>query len=106
MSSERRRAREARQQARLTELATAAERRARQEHRAAVKQRLKPSLRRRRRRYGALSTRARAELVAIFLAVQVVAWLLLPGVGTQFVIAVLTIACLAVLVRTRKRSPR
>ena len=59
---------------------------------------------RRPRRYGALSTRARYQLLVAFVVVQVLAWYLLPSLGARLCLAVLTAAVLLVLVKTR-RSP-
>ncbi|MCW2599043.1 MAG: hypothetical protein JWM02_872 [Frankiales bacterium] len=104
MSKERQKARAARQAARRAEVEAAARKRAR---RAKV-QGLVPSVTvpRRRRRYGALPLRVRFQLVALFLAVQVLAWFFLHGAGARFSVAVLTAACLLVLVNTRRSSPR
>lgn len=106
MAHDRRRAREDRQAARRHEVATAAARRERQARRNAVRGRLVPTPKRRRRRYGALTTLQRAQLVLAFLLVQGVMWLLTGDVALRFVVAVLTVACLAVAVRTRRRPKR
>jgi Flp pilus assembly protein TadB len=106
VSQERRRAREARQRARRRELETAAAQRGRQEQRAAMRARLRPSLPRRRRRFGQLSTRALAQVVVLYLAVQAVFWIFVPSLATRAALGVVSLAFLLVLVRTRKRTPR
>ena len=80
--------------------------RARAAHRAALRQRLVPSMPRGRRRFGALSTLELVRLVLVFVGVQALAWLYLSDLRTRLVVAVLTLACLAVLVTTRRRSSR
>ncbi len=101
MSTERRRAREARQRARAAEVAAAAHKRDRAARRADVRDRLVPTPPRRRRRYGALSRTARYRLVVVFVGVQAVAWLLLDRVGPRLAVAVLTLAALTVVTVTR-----
>ena len=103
MSQERKRAREARQAARRRELETAAAHRARQARRAEVRDRLRPSLPRRRRRFGQLTTRGLAQVVGLWLAVQGLVWLFVPRTATRLGLAVVSLGFLAVLVRTRKR---
>jgi hypothetical protein len=61
---------------------------------------------RRRRRYGALTSRERYELAAAFVAVQAVAWLFLGSARFCAAVAVLTAAVLLVLVSTRRSTPR
>ena len=100
MAQTRKREREARQAARRAEVEAAAKKR----ERAARRHALIPTLPRRRRRYGALPTRTRLQLLAAFLAVQVPFWVFVPSTGARLVLAVLTAACLLVLVKTR-RSP-
>jgi hypothetical protein len=104
VSHERQRAREARQAARRAEVETAAARREKTARRAAVRSRLAPTVRRRRRRFGALSTWARVRLVLLFFAIQALAWPFVTSHGARFSLAVLTIASELVYVRTR-RSP-
>jgi hypothetical protein len=106
LADQRRRAREARQAARRREVQAAAVRRERLARRQAARARLTPTLPRRRKRYGALSTRDLASLALVFLAVQVAVWWLADDLRLRFVLAVLTLASLAVLVRTRRRTPR
>ncbi len=103
MSQERRRAREAREAARRRHLETAASSRARQARRAEVRDRLRPSLPRRRRRFGQLTTRALVQVVALYLGVQALVWLFVPDLRTRLALAVVSLAFLAILVRTRKR---
>jgi Flp pilus assembly protein TadB len=103
VSQERKRAREAREAARRQHLETAAANRARQARRAEVRDRLRPSLPRRRRRFGQLSTWALVRVVALWLAVQVLIWLFVPGTQARLGLAVVSLGFLAVLVRTRKR---
>lgn len=103
MSSERRRAREERQSARRRELETAAAHRARQARRAEVRDRLRPSLPRRRRRFGQLSNRGLVQVVVLYLAGQGLVWLLFPDLRTRLALAVVSLGLVAVLVRTRKR---
>ena len=97
MSHARRDARLARDQARATEVAHAARRRARRARRAA----LVPSVPVRRRRYGALPTVVLIRLALLWLAVQGIALPFLSGAGPRFAVGVLTAACLAVYVRAR-----
>ena len=102
MSRERARAREARQEARRREVEAAAAERAR-----ARKRPLRvPALPRRKRRFGQLSTDVLAKLVVLYLAVQAVFWLVFPGLRTRAALAVISLAFLLVLVRTRKAPPR
>jgi hypothetical protein len=105
VSKERQRAREARQEARRRELETAAAQRVRQEQRAALRGRLTPSLPRRRRRFGQLTNRGLAQVIACYLAVQALVFLLVPEWRTRAGLAVVTLAFTLVLVRTRKRTP-
>lgn len=104
MSRERQRARSAREQARRREVEVAAQRRASRAKRQELRARLTPSLPRRKRRYGALSTLELVRLVLVFAGVQAAGWIFLPAVRSRLAVAVLTLACLAVFVRTR-RSP-
>jgi len=106
VSKERARAREARQEARRREVAAAAEKRARREKRAALREGLKPSIPRRKRRFGQLRTRTLAQLVALYLAVQAVFWFFIPGFAARGALAVISLSFLLVLVRTRERTPR
>ena len=106
MSKERQRAREARLEARRREVEAAAQRSAKQERRAAARERLTPSLPRRTRRFGMLSTRALVQVVLLFLAVQAVFWLLVDDTRTRIGLAVVSLGFTLVLVRTRKRTPR
>jgi Flp pilus assembly protein TadB len=103
VSQERKRAREAREAARRRHLETAATSRMRQARRAEVRDRLRPSLPRRRRRFGQLSTLGLVQVVALYLAVQALIWLFVPRMATRIGLAVVTLGFLAVLVRTRKR---
>lgn len=89
---------------RRVEVEEAARRRAKAARRADLKARVVPELPRRRRRYGALSTLARVQLVALFLFVQLGAWLFLSSWRLRFAVALLTVAVLLVAVKTR-RSP-
>ena len=100
MSRERQKARAAREVARRVEVEQAA----RQRERATSRRALAPKLpaRTRRRRYGALPARVRYQVVVSFLVVQAVGWYFLPGTGARLSLAVLTAACLAVLVITRR----
>jgi hypothetical protein len=104
VSRERQKARAAREAARRAEVEAAARARARK----AKVQGLVPSvsLPRRRRRYGALPTRTLARLFVVWAVVQVVAWRLLSGLGARFSVAVITAACILVLVNTRRSTPR
>ena len=102
MSKERARAREARQAERAAEVAAAAARREKAARRAAARERL--ALPQRRKRYGALPGRVLAQLVAVFLAVQVVVAVFADAWRTRISAAVLTTAVLLVYVKTR-RSP-
>lgn len=104
MSKERQKARAARQAARLAEVEAAARKR----QRRAKVQGLVPSVSRprRKKRYGALPTRVRVQAVVAFLALQAVAWYFVPGLGVRFSVAVITAACLLVLVNTRRSTPR
>jgi hypothetical protein len=106
LADHRRRAREARQEARRREVEAAAVRRERLARRKAARARLTPTLPRRRKRYGALSTVALVELALVFVAVQVAGWWLLDEPRLRLVLPVLTLASLAVLVRTRRRTRR
>jgi hypothetical protein len=103
VSKERARAREARQAERAAEVAAAAARRDKAARRVAARERLALP-QRRRRRYGALPGRVLAQLVAVFLAVQVVVSVFADAWRTRISAAVLTAAVLAVYVKTR-RSP-
>ncbi len=104
MSRERQKARAAREAARLIEVEAAARRRVRR----ARMRGLLPSVSRprRRRRYGAVPARVRFQAVVAFFVVQALAWYILPGAGARFSVAVLTAACLLVLVSTRRSTPR
>jgi hypothetical protein len=104
VSRERQRARAARQAARLAEVEAAARKRARK----AKVQGLLPSVSRprRQRRYGAIPVRVRFQSVGAFVAVQALAWYFLHGFGARLSVAVLTAACLLVLVNTRRSTPR
>jgi hypothetical protein len=104
VSRERQKARAAREAARLAEVEAAARKRARK----AKVQGLVPSVSRprRRRRYGALPLRMRFQAVVAFFVVQALAWYFLHGFGARFSVAVLTAACLLVLVNTRRSTPR
>lgn len=106
MSQERKRAREAREAARRRHLETAAASRARQARRSEVRDRLRPSLPRRRRRFGQLSTLARLQVAGLYLGVQVLTWVFVPDLRTRLALAVVSLAFLAILVRTRKRPSR
>ena len=106
MSKERARAREARLEARRREVEAAAQRRAKQERRAAARERLTPSLPRRARRFGMLSTRALVQVVLLYVAVQACIWLLVEDTRTRIGLAVVSLGFTLVLVRTRKRTPR
>ena len=103
MSKERAKAREARESARTQEVAAAAARREKAARRAATRDRLALP-QKRRRRYGALPGRVLAQLVAVFLAVQVVATVFSDAWRTRISVAVLSAAVLAVYAKTR-RSP-
>lgn len=103
MSHERKRAREAREAARRRHLETAAASRMRQARRAEVRDRLRPTLPRRRHRFGQLSTWALVQVVALYLAVQVLIWFFVAQTMTRVGLAVVSLGFLAVLVRTRKR---
>ncbi len=105
MSKERARAREARQSARAAEVAAAAARRERSARRAATKERLALP-KKRRQRYGALPGRVKAQLVAVFFAVQVVVTVFTDAWQIQIVAAVVSAAVLAVYVKTRRRPAR
>ena len=106
MSKERARAREARLEARRREVEAAAKARERRSRRAAARDRLTPSLPRRTRRFGMLSTRTLVQVVVLYLAVQACIWLLVDDTRTRIGLAVVTLAFTFVLVRTRKRTPR
>jgi Flp pilus assembly protein TadB len=109
MSKERQRARQAREAARQAELKAAAERRVKQARRAELRARLTPSVPTRptrRRRYGALSHRELGQLAAVFVAVQVVVYVLTDGLEARLGLALLTLAVLAVVGTTRKSTHR
>jgi hypothetical protein len=106
VSQERRRAREARLEARRREVAAAAQRREKQERRAAARERLTPSLPRRTRRFGMLSTRALLQVVVLYLAGNAALWLLVTDTRTRIGLAAVSLAFTLVLVRTRKRTSR
>jgi len=106
LAHDRRRAREARLEARRVELAHAAARRERAARRRALRARLTPTPRHRPRRYGALSALQRLQVLLAFVLVQALVWVLAPQWQVRLVSAVLTAAVLAVLVRTRRRTPR
>ena len=105
MSRERQKARTARQAARLATVQAAARRRTRRTRLRG----LRPTLRTRPARYGALPLRARLQLVAVFVAVQALAWHFVHGLGVRGSVAVLTGSVLLVLATTRthphRRSP-
>jgi uncharacterized membrane protein len=104
VSKERARAREARTAARRAEVEAAARRRAKAEQRQQLRGRL--ALPKRRRRYGALTDRELAQLVAVFLGVQVVASLFVASWRARAGVAVLTLAVLLVLAATRRSTSR
>lgn len=106
MAKERQKARAAREAARRAEVQAAADKRAKRAKREVLLQCVKPTVPKRPRRYGALPTRVRAQLVVVFIAVQGIAWFLLTGVGARFSVAVLTAAVLLVLVKTRRSTTR
>ena len=93
MSQQRRRAREAREAVAAARPVTKAPVRFRRSAR--------PAGRPRRRRYGALPTRTRLQLLATFVAVQLLFGQLVHGLGARASFAVLTAAVLLVLVTTR-----
>ena len=102
MSRERQKARAARQAAQLARVEAAARRRTRR----AWLHGLRPTLRTRPARYGALPLRARLQLVAVFVAVQALAWQFVHGLGVRGSVAVLTGSVLLVLAATRKHPHR
>ena len=106
MSKERARAREAREAARRREVEEAARRRERAQSRAALRSKLTPSLPRRHRRFGALSTLALVQLTSGYLALQAALWVVFPSYRTRLGLALVSLAFLLVLVRTRKRPAR
>jgi Flp pilus assembly protein TadB len=106
VSQERRRAREARLEARRRELEAAAKARARRERREATRERLKPALPRRTRRFGMLSTRALIQVVVLYLAAQACFWVLVEDTRTRIGLALVSLGFTLVLVRTRKRTSR
>jgi Flp pilus assembly protein TadB len=106
LADDRKRAREARLEARRHEVAAAAARREKIARRQAMRAKVTPTRKKHHKRYGALSTLQRAQLVLLFLLSQVAVWLFVPDLRLRLVIAVLTAAVLAVLVRTRRRPPR
>ena len=61
---------------------------------------------RRRRRYGDLPTRTWAILLAGWVALSLLAWQFLPGIGERIFFAVLTGACLLVVTRPSVRGSR
>jgi Flp pilus assembly protein TadB len=98
MSKERAHRRAAREAERAA-AAAAAERARAQAARRAAWSRLLPRRRARRpQRYGALPTQTKVQLVAGWLAVQLVLWQLVDATGTRLGLAVLTLALLPVLV--------
>ncbi len=105
-SKERQRARAVREATRAAEVAAAAKLRQRQVRRQVLLKRVKPVRPKRQRRYGALPAWARFQLACGFVALQGVAWFLFDGVGQRFSVAVLTLAVMLVLVRTRKGPAR
>ena len=92
--------------ARRREVETAAAARERHVRRAALRDQLKPSLPRRKRRFGQLSNRALAQVVTLYFAVQAVFWFFVPALKTRAALAVISLSFLLVLVRTRKRPAR
>ncbi|MDP9182103.1 MAG: hypothetical protein M3P04_04930 [Actinomycetota bacterium] len=106
MTKERARAREARQDARRREVEAAAAQRAKRDKRAAIREQLTPAIPKRKRRFGSLSTLARLQVLALYLGVQGAFWLFVPDLRTRLALAVVTLAFLLVLVRTRKRPDR
>ena len=58
------------------------------------------------RRYGALTSYERLQVLLVFVLVQVAVWILFRSPGIRFSLAVLTAAVLAVLVKTRRRPRR
>jgi hypothetical protein len=106
VSKERQRAREAREAERRRAVEQAARRRERQAVRAQLRTRLTPTLPRRRRRFGSLSTLALVQLTVGWLGLQAALWVVFPSYRTRFGLAVVTLGFLLVLVRTRKRPAR
>ncbi len=100
MSRERQKARAARQAAQLAIVEAAARRRTR---RAGLLGK-RPTFRKRPVRYGALPLRARLQLLAVFVAVQALAWQFVHGLGVRGSVAVLTGSVLLVLATTRKHT--
>jgi hypothetical protein len=58
------------------------------------------------RRYGALTTYQRLQVLLVFALVQIAVWILFRSPGIRFSLGVLTAAVLAVLVKTRRRPRR
>ena len=102
MSKERARAREARLAARAAEVERRAKARARQQRLDALKPKL-PALPRRRRRYGAPSSRLILGLVFGWLLVQWLVWQIAGDLRTQIgmgIVSLFALPVVAVLVRT------
>jgi hypothetical protein len=57
-------------------------------------------------RYGVLTRTDRVKLVVVYLVAQPVAWLFFDGLVVRISIAVLTLAVLAVMVTTRRRTSK
>jgi hypothetical protein len=106
VSRQRARDREAREATRRAEVEEAARRRAKAEARQERRARLTPTIPKRRRRYGALTTRELSQLVAVFFAVQAVALLFLESWKSRAGLAVLTLAVLLVAAATRRSTSR
>ena len=104
LSKERARAREAREASRAAEVVAATARREKAAKRRAARDKL--ALPQRRRRYGALPGRVLAQLVAVFLAVQVVGSVFVHSWRTRISVAVLAAAVLIVYAKTRRSTPR
>jgi hypothetical protein len=104
VSRERQKARAAREAARRADVEAAAAQRAKRVRRQVLLKRVRPTVPKRRRRYGALTARARYQLFVAFVGVQVVGWYFLSGPGARFSLAVLTAAVLLVLVNTRRST--
>jgi uncharacterized membrane protein len=104
VSKERAKAREERVAARAAEVAAAAARREKALRRSVAREKL--ALPERRRRYGALPGRVLAQLVAVFLAVQVVTTVFVESWRPRISVAVLSAAVLVVYTKTRRSTPR
>ena len=57
-------------------------------------------------RYGVLTRFDRIKLALVFLVAQPVAWLFFDGIVVRCCIALLTLAVLAVMVTTRRRTAK